>query len=67
MNEMLLIRLRDCAESTAAGVIDCGFPRAMQQLAAMGYVVKTGAGYQISKHGREYLDSDEGKAALGKL
>jgi hypothetical protein len=67
MDQMLLMRLRDCAESTARGYIDHGFPEKMHKLEGMGYVVKTGKGYKTTRSGEEFLESDEGKAQLRKL
>ncbi len=51
MDEMLMLRLKDCARSTRVGVVDQGFPRAMAQLVSMGYVRPEGKGHVVTEAG----------------
>lgn len=55
MDDMALMRLRDCAISTRLGVPDQGFPDTMARLAALGYVEKVDRGYKVTAAGFSYL------------
>lgn len=55
VDEMLLLRLRDCATATRVGQIDRGFPAYMKRLAGMGYVKPIDDGHQVTEAGLEHL------------
>jgi hypothetical protein len=60
MEQMDFLRLCDCSKSTRLGMVDRGFPRAMERLAALGYVklVADGnkwPGHKTTKEGDFYI------------
>lgn len=67
MDDLLLLRLRDCAHSTRVGMIDQGFPAYLAKLAALGYAEQVGEGYRVTDAGFAYLNTDEIKIKLRTL
>ena len=67
MDDLLLMRLRDCSISTRLGVADQGFPDYMRRLAALGYVTQVGSGFKVTAAGAEYLKSPSTVERLRKL
>ncbi len=55
LDDMQLMRLYDCSVSTKCGMVDQGFPKIMQQLAAQGYVEKKRDGYVVTEAGLLYI------------
>jgi len=55
VDEMLLMRLNDCATSTRLGMTDRGFPDYMRRLLGLGYVKPIGEGYRITDAGLAHL------------
>lgn len=56
LEELLLMRLRDCGVSSKLGMADQGFPTDLRKLAALGLVERSGEGFKITKMGINKLD-----------
>ncbi len=67
MDDMALMRLRDCAISTRLGMADQGFPETLAHVAAMGYVTFCDPGYKVTPKGFDFLREPEIVERLRKL
>lgn len=59
LSDWLLMRLIDCAKTSRLGMEDQGFPAVMKTLSAKGLVEFKTKGYQVTKEGKLYLETNK--------